>query len=123
RKGINNNRKCDKQGTSRKQKRFFFSSRRRHTRSKRDWSSDVCSSDLDSELIDFSPMATRTEKPMSSESLNFTPGRSLRSSRMTRSEERRVGKVCRAQWMEDRDKQTIRASTMMIGSATARAAI
>src|SRR6266849_1035915 len=32
---------------------FFFSSRRRHTRSTRDWSSDVCSSDLD---------ATRTEK-------------------------------------------------------------
>src|SRR5699024_11583498 len=26
--------------------RFFFSSRRRHTSSKRDWSSDVCSSDL-----------------------------------------------------------------------------
>src|SRR6267378_6596192 len=26
---------------------FFFSSRRRHTRSLRDWSSDVCSSDLD----------------------------------------------------------------------------
>src|SRR5699024_12032744 len=25
---------------------FFCSSRRRHTRSKRDWSSDVCSSDL-----------------------------------------------------------------------------
>src|SRR6478672_5690925 len=25
---------------------FFFSSRRRHTRSERDWSSDVCSSDL-----------------------------------------------------------------------------
>src|SRR6266704_5844740 len=25
---------------------FFFSSRRRHTRAKRDWSSDVCSSDL-----------------------------------------------------------------------------
>src|SRR5207249_9667988 len=31
---------------------FFFSSRRRHTRSKRDWSSDVCSSDL-SPLADF----------------------------------------------------------------------
>src|SRR5699024_11926415 len=29
---------------------FFFSSRRRHTRSKRDWSSDVCSSDLN--LVD-----------------------------------------------------------------------
>src|SRR5699024_8183083 len=33
---------------------FFFSSRRRHTRSKRDWSSDVCSSDLTTdELRDF----------------------------------------------------------------------
>src|SRR6266496_2594655 len=34
---------------------FFFSSRRRHTRSLRDWSSDVCSSDLarvrDDELL------------------------------------------------------------------------
>src|SRR5699024_9980563 len=28
---------------------FVFSSRRRHTRSKRDWSSDVCSSDLATE--------------------------------------------------------------------------
>src|SRR5699024_4072048 len=30
---------------------FFFSSRRRHTRSKRDWSSDVCSSDLNPVVI------------------------------------------------------------------------
>src|SRR5206468_2783778 len=29
---------------------FFFSSRRRHTRSDRDWSSDVCSSDLEPRL-------------------------------------------------------------------------
>src|SRR5207248_3414112 len=29
---------------------FFFSSRRRHTRSYGDWSSDVCSSDLDGML-------------------------------------------------------------------------
>src|SRR2546422_8504761 len=29
---------------------FFFSSRRRHTRCSRDWSSDVCSSDLKDEL-------------------------------------------------------------------------
>src|SRR6266513_447 len=35
---------------------FFFSSRRRHTRSKRDWSSDVCSSDLSIEL----PMSDAT---------------------------------------------------------------
>src|SRR5437868_14242379 len=32
---------------------FFFSSRRRHTRSKRDWSSDVCSSDLLYCLLNF----------------------------------------------------------------------
>src|SRR5690606_39424709 len=30
---------------------FFFSSRRRHTRFSRDWSSDVCSSDLDAGLV------------------------------------------------------------------------
>src|SRR6266487_5678309 len=31
---------------------FFFSSRRRHTRWTGDWSSDVCSSDLDHRRID-----------------------------------------------------------------------
>src|SRR5690606_40822085 len=30
---------------------FFFSSRRRHTRFSRDWSSDVCSSDLHRERL------------------------------------------------------------------------
>src|SRR5215813_2517442 len=30
---------------------FFFSSRRRHTRCGRDWSSDVCSSDLEQEML------------------------------------------------------------------------
>src|SRR5207237_5803407 len=30
---------------------FFFSSRRRHTRFKCDWSSEVCSSDLSQDLI------------------------------------------------------------------------
>src|SRR5690606_41193565 len=30
---------------------FFFSSRRRHTRFSRDWSSDVCSSDLLAHLV------------------------------------------------------------------------
>src|SRR5699024_9092800 len=34
---------------------FFFSSRRRHTRSKRDWSSDVCSSDLRTSMIEIHP--------------------------------------------------------------------
>src|SRR5437868_13110164 len=34
---------------------FFFSSRRRHTRSKRDWSSDVCSSDLREPRLEHAP--------------------------------------------------------------------
>src|SRR5687768_18185212 len=35
---------------------FFFSSRRRHTRCSRDWSSDVCSSDLLQGLQDAGPL-------------------------------------------------------------------
>src|SRR6202012_3685823 len=65
----------------------FFSSRRRHTRSLCDWSSDVCSSDLLSPRI---PAATRLGAPRS---------RSALSVRMSpRSEERRVGKECRSRW-------------------------
>src|SRR5207249_8550523 len=37
---------------------FFFSSRRRHTRSKRDWSSDVCSSDLSSSTFEMTVSVT-----------------------------------------------------------------
>src|SRR3989449_346112 len=37
---------------------FFFSSRRRHTRCSRDWSSDVCSSDLDPNLRGFLVLGT-----------------------------------------------------------------
>src|SRR2546422_555182 len=40
---------------------FFFSSRRRHTRCSRDWSSDVCSSDLASTLDFYAPLAGRHE--------------------------------------------------------------
>src|SRR6266704_2471162 len=39
---------------------FFFSSRRRHTRSKRDWSSDVCSSNL-AKHIEFSLLGERRD--------------------------------------------------------------
>src|SRR5699024_1784948 len=46
---IEKNGKSNTRRIRRKFKFFFFSSRRRHTRSKRDWSSDVCSSDLLSE--------------------------------------------------------------------------
>src|SRR5437879_12925222 len=70
---------------------FFFSSRRRHTRYIGDWSSDVCSSDLDS-LPSRSTLTRRSPERVR----NFFSGRltcclSLRQ----RSEERRVGKECR----------------------------
>src|SRR5690349_22960038 len=67
---------------------FFFSSRRRHTRSLRDWSSDVCSSDLTS------------AGKVSNDRRCCPRGRriSARSSSAMRSEERRVGKECRSRW-------------------------
>src|SRR5262249_42023059 len=40
---------------------FFFSSRRRHTRLVSDWSSDVCSSDLDDELVERMPARSGQE--------------------------------------------------------------
>src|SRR5256712_6055276 len=44
---------------------FFFSSRRRHTRSDRDWSSDVCSSDLPSATAAVVENKTYTVTPAS----------------------------------------------------------
>src|SRR2546422_11472020 len=41
---------------------FFFSSRRRHTRCSRDWSSDVCSSDLLSAHLGGRNIMERTSK-------------------------------------------------------------
>src|SRR2546421_7575032 len=41
---------------------FFFSSRRRHTRSDRDWSSDVCSSDLDLDVAKIDRMWERIQE-------------------------------------------------------------
>src|SRR6266513_4674998 len=47
---------------------FFFSSRRRHTRSKRDWSSDVCSSDLETVIREDKRLSTAlTENPLDPE--------------------------------------------------------
>src|SRR5438445_4724898 len=42
---------------------FFFSSRRRHTRYWRDWSSDVCSSDLSGTLKESERIATVAKRP------------------------------------------------------------
>src|SRR2546429_1329070 len=47
---------------------FFFSSRRRHTRCSRDWSSDVCSSDLvvQGDAFNASRLATTVVVPLTS---------------------------------------------------------
>src|SRR6266487_2527120 len=65
---------------------FFFSSRRRHTRWTGDWSSYVCSSDLN--VIGTTSVRSSPYRP------NRTSSRTLIST--YRSEERRVGKECRS---------------------------
>src|SRR5690606_41026054 len=75
---------------------FFFSSRRRHTRFSRDWSSDVCSSDLQSGgLPAVLPDAARAEHGVVLPLLLRRRNRT-RSCCRARSEERRVGKKCRS---------------------------
>src|SRR3989442_8311172 len=85
---------------------FFFSSRRRHTRCGRDWSSDVCSSDL-LDLADSSNSgALQSALPSRAVEVGLvtgtripTTGRRQRvASLPARSEERRVGKECRSRW-------------------------
>src|SRR5437870_13192673 len=65
---------------------FFFSSRRRHTRWPRDWSSDVCSSDLSPPYR--WPGRSSPGRSPTTASRSATPW----SQRRSRSEERRVGK-------------------------------
>src|SRR5690606_40019307 len=91
---------------------FFFSSRRRHTRFSRDWSSDVCSSDLilpESGACawssgDSSPHAVNAVSNAAPArtaliffTLAFYPTADPLLHRR-RSEERRVGKECRSRW-------------------------
>src|SRR5690606_40616597 len=78
---------------------FFFSSRRRHTRFSRDWSSDVCSSDLHDDygarvwqMIGLGAEDVRNLQPLAKQVL-------------TRSEERRVGKECRSRWTRVRERE------------------
>src|SRR5260370_27568236 len=88
---------------------FFFSSRRRHTRFKCDWSSDVCSSDLlhleisDPNFFESSGLAVFGSEVwignFQMQALEIIPGELLQGfERGTRSEERRVGKECRSRW-------------------------
>src|SRR5690606_40697943 len=75
---------------------FFFSSRRRHTRFSRDWSSDVCSSDLGSPRASRSAIACLREARRIWRRSPKRRGSSNR--RRCRSEERRVGKESRVRW-------------------------
>src|SRR3712207_7382249 len=90
---------------------FFFSSRRRHTRYWRDWSSDVCSSDLLRVALErvgerqarLDVLADLDERLLQRlalglplEDVERLEDRHARADH--RSEERRVGKECRSRW-------------------------
>src|SRR2546421_1381495 len=93
---------------------FFFSSRRRHTRSDRDWSSDVCSSDLAFVFELGAYIARRQgrweeaahhfERALEVDPRNFHTLEQMAflyedlRRYADRSEERRVGKECRSRW-------------------------
>src|SRR5690606_40848001 len=85
---------------------FFFSSRRRHTRFSRDWSSDVCSSDLGHDQT-AQRRGDRGNSRLDVGGVGEDDG--VRTQTVAvglqeagkvagRSEERRVGKECRAGW-------------------------
>src|SRR5690349_24563559 len=101
---------------------FFFSSRRRHTRSLRDWSSDVCSSDLGSPMCqaqttDFERelQAGKTASGQSNYAdavKHFNKANELKQEKCSecyvRSEERRVGKEWRCGWVPVSEKKKSR---------------
>src|SRR5438874_2782468 len=98
---------------------FFFSSRRRHTRSLRDWSSDVCSSDLEGQAIRVEPRggvrragaggggcrAREHHLGVQPESPGLRLDRRRARSDGARSEERRVGKECRSRRTSNQEKR------------------
>src|SRR5690606_39928347 len=93
---------------------FFFSSRRRHTRFSRDWSSDVCSSDLvvpqrrqedvaAQQAVVAIDQQARFQTPVALQKiavqpLDLTARAGVGREADTRSEERRVGKERRVGW-------------------------
>src|SRR5947209_18746600 len=86
---------------------FFFSSRRRHTRYWRDWSSDVCSSDLSSfpGLRIAGPSKQAGELEGSKVHAKQFSERHGIPTAGVRSEERRVGKECICRWAPGRHEE------------------
>src|SRR5438874_11190809 len=97
---------------------FFFSSRRRHTRSLRDWSSDVCSSDLvevqslkltiggSGGVKAGTGRAKSVEYEIAGSGGIDAAGITAEQAKVSiRSEERRVGKECRSRWSPDHEKK------------------
>src|SRR3712207_8849525 len=85
----------------------FLSSRRRHTRYWRDWSSDVCSSDLrplhlgrDLHVLDLyhADLDTPRVGLLVDDVLELVVYLLPVGQEIVRSEERRVGKECRSRW-------------------------
>src|SRR3712207_8615567 len=104
---------------------FFFSSRRRHTRYWRDWSSDVCSSDLGGPVVGWFNTRLWDETGDEERAQGWTalvldingngrrdeytepnaPVDPAKDKRIARSEERRVGKGCRSRGSPDHLKK------------------
>src|SRR5438105_14081149 len=93
---------------------FFFSSRRRHTRSTRDWSSNVCSSDLAGRIRSARRDSHGTGREGRCPQRYPDAGRDGTISRVVarrkddRSEERRVGKECRSRWAQYHEKKKLK---------------
>src|SRR5690606_40976740 len=93
---------------------FFFSSRRRHTRFSRDWSSDVCSSDLlfvtgfcSARVAGSGPSSLMAYVRAVAHGNNGPSVIAMphAANAAGRSEERRVGKECRARWAAEHEKE------------------
>src|SRR5262245_62407716 len=98
---------------------FFFSSRRRHTRCLSDWSSDVCSSDLN--VVANRRLAAQEQQQieqrvrvLAARHAHHHPVVFVEQSEVAdrgahflddRSEERRVGKECRSRWSPDSEQK------------------
>src|SRR5207245_6324185 len=83
---------------------FFFSSRRRHTRCYRDWSSDVCSSDLAESKLRAALLAAKQ----------------VSSARIQTLKEERCNAVALLLDEADTEKQAAAASQIQIGRASCR---